>query len=219
MQVLQLGCIALAALIAVGAATTQSLSVTPHSEAVPDEIAPPVKALMASSGTKVKAGEATLDFWWVKALPVSGPTAGWSAVEEGSLVGIFRVEGRYRDVRGRTIKPGAYTLRYAVQPENGDHLGVSRHRTFLLMSPFAVDTSAEPAGHDGTVDLSKQTIGISHPAVLSIDPPSTTEPPSSLIKRDEEPLEGVVFEVPLAHEGKPAGALRFGLILLGKIDA
>lgn len=214
-------CVLLVLGISAAGSAQPALTATPHTEPVPADVAAPLKPLIATGGARVKTGEATLDFWWVKALPANAaskePT--WALVEEGSLIGVVRVDARHRDVRGRSIKPGTYTLRYGVQPENGDHLGVSRYRHFLLLSPAAVDSNAEPAGHDGVIDLSKQTIGISHPAVLSIDPPTTTQQVLSLVKHEEEPLEGIVFEVPIAHGGKPAGALRFGLILLGKIDA
>lgn len=32
-------------------------------------------------------------------------------------------------------------------------------------------------------------------------------------------LPGLVMEVPAAREGTPSGAIRFSLVLLGKIDA
>ncbi|MBI2220508.1 MAG: hypothetical protein HYU53_04815 [Acidobacteria bacterium] len=107
------------------------------------------------------------------------------------------------------LAPGVYTLRFALQPMNGDHLGVSPHREFLLVSPAAVDTNPAPAGYQGTVDLSKQTTGASHPAAWSIDPPATTDEPLRSLTNDAG-HHGVVFS---------AGTLRFGVILIGKIEA
>ncbi len=137
---------------------------------------------------------------------------------EGSLVGAVKVGGTFRDIRGRVIKPGVYTLRYGIQPDNGDHLGVSPHRQFLLISPAADDRNPAPQGHDGTVELSKGSIGGSHPGVWSIDPPASTESLLSLHKNDLG-HQSVIVEVPAARDGKPAGALRFGIVLVGKIEA
>ena len=55
------------------------------------------------------------------------------------------------------MKPGVYTLRFALQPQNGNHLGVSSNREFLLVCPSALDTTPDPLGYKGTVDLAKQT--------------------------------------------------------------
>jgi hypothetical protein len=168
----------------------------------------------------VAIGAVTLDFWWVDALTLKGGTgaAAWAEVEEGSLVGAVNVGGDFRDIRARIVKPGLYTLRYGLQPENGDHLGVSPFRDFLLLSPAALDTEAAPRGHDGMIELSKEAIGGSHPAVLSIDPPAATQ---SVLQVHKTQLDhqAVVMEVPVVRDGKPAGTLRFGVVLIGKIEA
>jgi hypothetical protein len=164
-------------------------------------------------------GPVTLDFWWVESLPVKGAGApSWEGVEEGALVGAVSVSAQFRDIRGRAIKPGVYTLRYGIQPQNGDHLGVSPFREFLLISPAAIDTDPAPHGHEGTVELSKQAIGGSHPGVWSIDPPVAKENPLQLHKTELD-HQAVIMEVPIARDGKPAGTLRFGLVLIGLIEA
>ncbi|HWP99365.1 MAG TPA: hypothetical protein VNK92_02730 [Vicinamibacterales bacterium] len=179
----------------------------------PAELAPGVRERLADRGVKATAGDVTIELWWVKALPVSKDAA-WSGVREGSLVGAVRLSAPYRDIRGRTLKPGVYTLRFGIQPADGDHMGVSPFREFLLLSPAAADTDPEPVSHDQLVELSKQAIGSSHPAPWSIDPPAATEPPLS-VRTNDAGHEAVVVEVPTSA-GKP---LRFGLILVGKIEA
>lgn len=181
------------------------LSASKTDAAPPGELAPAVSALLAAGSSTVLSGTATLEFWWVK-------TAGgndWGSVVEGALAGAVRVSEAYPDVRGRRIKAGVYTLRFALQPMNGDHLGVSPHREFLLVSPATVDTNPAPAGYQGAVDLSKQTTGASHPAVWSIDPPATSDDALRTFTNDAG-HHGVVFS---------AGTLRFGVILIGKIEA
>lgn len=195
------------------------LSAVRHADPVPRELAAPVATAIAPGGVKVAVGGNTLTFWWVnRLLPSAKATAGkppasWADVDEGSLVGAVKVERDFRDVRGRVIRAGTYTLRYGLQPKTSDHLGVSPHRDFLLLSPIAFDKDPEPRGHDGTIELSKETIGGSHPAVLSIDPPSATAAPLS-IATTALGHKGIVFEVPTA-----TGTFRFGLVLIGKIEA
>lgn len=206
----------MALVLALAVLAANALSAAKLTEAPPPEFTPAVRAALAPDGARVSADGVTLDFWWVKTLPVTG-AATWQQVAEGALVGAVRVGAAFRDIRGRAIKPGVYTLRYGIQPANGDHLGVSPFREFLLLSPAAADRAPEPTGHEGTVDLSKQTIGGSHPAVWSLDPPAVDPAGAALLstRTNDAGHHAVVFEVPTSA-GPP---LRFGLILLGKIEA
>jgi hypothetical protein len=198
-----------------------TLMATAHTGPVPDGLAKPVASLIAPGGVRVVVakGPVTLDFWWVSGLPMKeGSAPAWSDVEEGTLVGAVNITADFRDIRGRIIKAGLYTLRYGIQPQNGDHLGVSPFRDFLLVSPAAVDKDPAPHGHEGAIELSKQAIGGSHPGVLSIDPPVTNAAPLSLHKTELD-HDAVIMEVPLTRSGKPAGTMKFGLVLAGRIEA
>ncbi len=196
----------------------QGVEAQPHTEPVPPGIAAPVSAALAAGGVRAAVGGVTLDFWWVKSMEVGATPPAWASVEEGTLVGAVRLDGDFRDIRGRIIKAGVYTLRYGVQPDNGDHLGTSPFRDFLLLVPAALDTAVPARGHDDTVDLSKRTIGGSHPAVWSIDPPVTSEP---VLSRHTTELghSALIVEIPCAQDGTPAGPLRFGIVLIGRIEA
>lgn len=191
---------------------TADLSGTNHTDPLPAELAAPVAAALAPGGVRAQAGANALTFWWVKMLPIK-PGGPWSEVPEGTLVGAVKIDKDFRDIRGRAIKAGTYTLRYGIQPANGDHLGVSPFRDFLLLSPAAVDADPAPKGHDGTIDMSKQTIGGSHPAVWSLDPPTTSEAPLTVHTTDLG-HKALIVEVPAQ-----GGACRFGIVLVGKIEA
>lgn len=211
--------VVLLALLAAGQQAAGDLAAEKHSDGVPAGLAPAIAERLAPGGVRVTAKGITLTFWWVKELPLdAGSSADWASVREGALVGGVKIDRDFRDIRGKIIKPGVYTLRYGIQPQNGDHLGVSPFREFLLLSPASVDSNPSPQGHDGTVDLSKQTIGGSHPAVWSLDPPTTTDAALSIHTNDAG-HKSVVMEVPVVRDAKGLGTLRFGLILIGKIEA
>lgn len=197
------------------------LSATQHSDPLPPQLTPTVSAQLKPGGLRASIDGNTLDFWWSTGVPLtaSGPAA-WSGVPEGALIGAVKIARDFRDIRGRVIKPGVYTLRYGLQPENGDHLGVSPFRQFLLISPAADDSDPAPQGHDGTVELAKGSIGGSHPGVWSIDPPAATASQALLsIHKTDLGHQSVIVEVPAARDGKPAGSLKFGIVLVGKIEA
>jgi len=193
-----------------------------HDAPPPAALAKPIAAKLAPGGVRVALSKssAQLDFWWVAALPLRAGAAelSWGGVEEGTLVGAVNIPAVYRDMRGRVIKPGVYTLRYGLQPANGDHLGVSPYREFLLLSPAEIDPDPAPRGHDGTIEISRLTVGGSHPAVLSMDPP-VAKAAALQLQKTELDHDAVIMEVPVTRNGKAAGTLRFGLVLIGRIEA
>jgi hypothetical protein len=199
----------------------QALVASAGSQPPPGELAPPVAALLAEGSASVKADEVPLVFWWVQAVPLEqapSSTVTWRDVADGAVVGVVRVGAAWRDIRGFVVKPGVYTLRYALQPANGDHLGISPYREFLLLCPAELDTTPDPVGYKGAVDLSKRTVHRAHPSALSLVPPSTANAPLSTVTGDLG-LQGVVFSVPVSFGGKAAGTLTFGLILSGTIES
>ena len=179
------------------------LSGVKHSDPVPTEIAAPVAARMAPGGVRATASGTTITFWWVTDLP----GASWADVPEGTLVGAVKLDADMRDIRGRMMKAGVYTLRYGIQPKTDDHFGVSPFRNFLLLSPAAVDKDPAARDHDGTVELSTQTLGGKHPAVWSIDPPAGKDAPLA------------VYTTDLGHKSLivEVGKLKFGIVLIGRI--
>ncbi|HTI39947.1 MAG TPA: hypothetical protein VL484_20460 [Vicinamibacterales bacterium] len=180
-----------------------ALSGATHTDPVPTEVASALAAILAPGGVRAAANGTTITFWWVKDLPGQS----WTDVPEGTLIGAVKLDAAVPDIRGHMMKAGVYTLRYGIQPANSDHFGVSPFRNFLLLSPAAVDTDPAAAGHDGAIALSKQTLGGSHPAVLSIDPPAATQAPLD------------VYTTQLGHKALivQVGQLKFGIVLIGRI--
>lgn len=182
-------------------------SVTPLTDKPPADLAVGVASRLTPAA-KVTVGAATVDIWLVQSLERAADGPGWSNVESGTLVGAMRVSGEFKEIRGKVVKPGVYSLRYGLQPQNGDHLGISAFRDFLLLSPAAIDKDPKVLGFDGVVALSKEVIGTAHPASLSLDPPE--DAPGSVLStyKNEHGHEGVVLQI---------GTLKFGLIVSGLI--
>ena len=179
------------------------LSGVKHTDPVPTEIAAPVAAKVAPGGVRATASGTTITFWWVTDLA----GASWAEVPEGTLIGAVKLDADVRDIRGRVMKAGVYTLRYGIQPVTDDHFGVSPFRNFLLLSPAAIDKDPAARDHDRTVELSAQTFGGKHPAVWSIDPPAGKDAPLA------------VYTTDLGHKSLivEVGKLKFGIVLIGRI--
>ena len=184
-----------------------TVSVSPLTDKAPPELASAVASRLVPAA-KVTMGASTLDIWLVQNLERTADGPGWSNVDSGTLVGAVRVSGEFKEIRGKAVKPGVYTLRYGLQPQNGDHLGISAFRDFLLLSPAALDKDPKVLGFDGAVALSKEVIGTAHPASLSLDPPE--DAPGAVLSayKNEHGHDGVVLQI---------GGLKFGLIVSGLI--
>ena len=193
----------------------QAPTVTSAPVALPPELAAPVAAVLAPEVVTVTAGTAKLEFWWVKALAVKAgaPAPTWSDVADGTLVGALRLTSDWTDIRGYTVRPGVYTLRFALQPQNGDHMGISPNREFLLPGPAAADASVEPIGYEGAVVLATKTSRRAHPSAISIDPPASDAGALSTAAND---AGHQIVVVKVATSAGPP--MTFGVVVRGLIE-
>jgi len=152
---------------------------------VPDAI----RQLLAPKGDRIfpQADSPALEIWFRKELPAQ-PTpstidAIYDRVAESTFVGVLRSEHPFQDYRGQSIAAGFYTLRYALMPNDGNHLGVAPSRDFLLLIPITADPGAEKLlKFQDLVAFSRQASGTKHPAPMSL---VQAEGGSALTKDDE----------------------------------
>ena len=143
----------------------------------PDALAEPIRKLLDEQALVVRDGDAEVMTVWfrteipAKATPEqvkNGLT--YREIPEGALVGAISFPAKFTDYRKQEIAAGAYTLRFAVQPDIGDHTGTSPHPDFCLMSQASEDTSAEPIEKKKLIEVSSLVNEGRHPAVLLLWP-------------------------------------------------
>jgi hypothetical protein len=127
------------------------------------------------SGQRVilEDGGAHCDIWLRKALPAGAKNevqgAIYTDLSESSLIGVISFSKPVTDFRGQGIKPGAYTLRYALHPVDGNHLGISPVRDFLVMIPVSVDQTPDAKyKFEELAKMSTKASETNHPAVISL---------------------------------------------------
>jgi len=135
------------------------------------------RQLLAPEALLVRVGEApVMRIWFRAAIPVqateeqfrSGLT--YRQIPEGTLIGAIELPKVFIDYRKQRIPAGTYTLRFAIQPDTGDHTGTSPHPEFCLLSPAAEDTSTRAMAPKQLIELSSRVNGGRHPAVLLLWP-------------------------------------------------
>ncbi len=211
-------CLALIVALTAGvAAHAQRLAIGVHAEPPPGELADPIEALIATGGQRVHVGQTTLDFWWVKTLPLTAESRGvsWAALAEGTLVGAVTLSAPYPAGRGQMVPAGIYTLRYVIEPQTADRSGPTPPATALLLAPVADDDKTDPLGHDDAVSVASRTPGTSNPPAWWVDP--SVGPEGSTQTASSEPA-ALNVTIPASRDGMDVGTLTFGLVLAGTIQ-
>lgn len=100
-----------------------------------------------------------------------------------TFVGLIEFPQHFVDSRKQSIKAGVYTLRYALQPETADHLEVTPHRDFLVLTPVEEDTSPDLLEPRALIEKSAAMTGGDHPAVMMLWPAHRNDPSTGISKR------------------------------------
>ncbi|MBX6313373.1 MAG: hypothetical protein IRY99_10730 [Isosphaeraceae bacterium] len=209
----------------VASAQEGPFKVEPLKEAPPAGLGAPVKeALGGGQAYRVLDGQGKpfLEIWLRKEIPATDKPAGpkgailFPVLSEGELLGAVRYVAEGHDYRDQAIAPGVYTLRYGLQPVNGDHLGVSENRDYGLLLPAAKDSTVEDLPQKRLETQSAEAAGTNHPAVLLLQaaPAEAKEP---VMVNDEVKMTwGLVLPLSLAVKGQSGSVpLTVQLIIFG----
>lgn len=186
-----------------------------------DEVSKEVAAQLQPTGVSVIRGESRVlcQIWLAKEWGARSGDPGDQILypfQMGQLIGVVRYVNKGADFRDQDIGKGTYTMRYALQPVDGAHVGTSPTRDFLLLVSAAKDKSPALVGDRQLIPLSAEAAESSHPAMLAmqrIDGETGTLPS---IREDEEREWWVVR---LSSNAKRDGAVKplaFDLVVVGQ---
>lgn len=155
--------------------TTKGLPGGDVSQAIQSTLQPQGESLLDGSGKTL------CEVWMRKDLvaaqsPDTAANVLYGKIAQGSLVGVIHFPAAAKDYRGQSVKAGFYTLRYELIPEDGNHMGVSQYRDFLLLVPAAKDTDGtKPVTFSDAVKLSRDSTDTGHPGIMMMDPVSDSD--------------------------------------------
>ncbi len=180
-------------------------------EGPPPGLASGVKGTLEAHGSRVvdSQGKSFVDVWLRKGTPASAKPSGpkgavlYPVLAEGELIGAVKFAAEGHDYRDQTIAPGVYTLRYGLQPVNGDHLGVSVNRDYVLLIPAAKDTETADLPRKKLEERSAESAGTTHPAVLLLlSPPAALPDGPTMVNDPMLNTWGAVVALPLEVKGE-----------------
>jgi hypothetical protein len=180
-------------------------------QAPPSTVAPEISWELRPEGYRVLDGEGKplAEVWLRKSIPAAAKPSGAKGViqfpflAESELLGVMQFLGEGHDYRDQAIAKGVYTMRYGLQPVNGDHLGVSPFRDYSLLLPAAKDRSVASLPRKQLETQSSESAGSSHPAVFfMLDVPSAPAKIPSMIHDEEKNTWRVVVPLNLSVKGE-----------------
>jgi len=208
-----------------------SVQLTSHSQAAdfsvkvadkepPNQVSESIRKILQPKAVQLLNGDTPVfEFWFgsevsLKSKPGSADKA-LGSIQETTLLGAVAVGNGQRDYKDNEIAAGVYTLRFGLQPQDGDHLGSAEYPYFAVLIPAKNDTQL-----DGITSFKAMTkaSGIDtasgHPVVLSLRPASSDS--GDLPKLNEPAAEhkSVRVKVP-AKVGEEKSGIVFELVYKG----
>jgi len=121
---------------------------------------------------------------------------------DGEILGVLEFAKEGHDYRDQPIAKGVYTMRYGLQPVNGDHLGVSTYRDYILLLPAAKDQSLAATTRKQLEERSAEAAGTSHPAAfLLLMAPAGAKPDPAMHHDADKQTWGVILPLRLQLKG------------------
>ncbi|MFY9557257.1 MAG: hypothetical protein WAV20_12715 [Blastocatellia bacterium] len=172
-----------------------------------------LKKTLDPKGWRVTLADGVFCDIWLRAVLPAGKTeasgAVYTSIGESTLVGVITFAKATTDFRGQSIKPASYSLRYALHPTDGNHMGISPVRDFLVMIPVAMDPNPDAQfKFEELTKMSAKATGTSHPGVLSLVQPASA---SATPKLENGENGHIVFSATVKNQSGAAIAVAFVL--------
>ncbi len=195
-----------------GAAGQEALKVESRKQAPPTAVSTEITGALEGQSIRIQddKGEPFAEIWLRRATPgTDKPTGPKGAIQfpflaDGELLGVLEFAREGHDYRDQPVPKGVYTMRYGLQPVNGDHLGVSTYRDYILLLPATRDKGLAPPARKQLEERSSEAAGTNHPAsfLLLMAPPGSKPEPAVLHDAEKETWSVVL---PLKLQARGAG--------------
>ncbi len=190
MRRIVLGCFSLFVLMTMAGARAQELRVEVI-EGQPEsgDLSKELMATLSDEGLRIRQGADRIvcEIWISRQWEIE---AGFEASEQrlypfkaGDLIGLIHFPRRGKDFRNQTVKSGWYTLRFGLQPVDGNHEGTSITRDFLMLVDAAQDAPDKEWDAKELYKASGKALGTTHPALMCLQ--SAGKGPETTIRHDE----------------------------------
>lgn len=195
-----------------------------HAEALdspaPEGVSDSIAKLLNTTGIKMVKGESrtVCEVWLCKELAVNAEFEASAQIlypfTPGQLIGVLRFPRKSADFRDQPIPKGLYTLRYQLQPVDGNHVGTSPTRDFFLLVSAELDTDPAVLDYKKLVKESAAAAESSHPAMLCLQKAEKADKLPAVRANADHEWQILQFAVP-AKAGDKVSELPVDVVIEG----
>jgi len=186
----------------------------------PTEVNAAIGALLQPKALQLLDGDKpVIELWLAKELNLqskpSSPATALDALKPATLLGAASFASARRDYREDEITKGTYTIRFALQPQDGNHSGSAEFAYFAVLVPAKLDAAPDAIkDYKQLVSTSSKQTSTDHPMVISLRPVSSTE--GELPKMINPAPEHKAVRVKIPAKGADTSPVMFDIIYEGK---
>ena len=187
----------------------------------PKELDASIRAVLQKKAVQLMNGDkAAWELWLVSELPLQAKPASLAkaldAVKQPALIGAVSVPKAMRDYRDDELAAGVYTMRFALQPQDGNHLGTAEFSYFAALTPAKLDTKLDGiADYKALVKASSKETSTDHPVILSLRPAGAEAGDAPTLQEPASEHKSIRLKVP-AKAGGEKTSLSFEVVYEGK---
>jgi len=217
---LLLGCVASTLWIQLANAADLALKVSDKEP--PKELGDAIRQTLQPKAVQVLDGDKpAFEFWFAKEVPLKSKPASLAkaldSLEPATLLGAVSVSMTTRDYRDDELPAGVYTMRFALQPQDGDHSGSTDYIYFVVLVPAKLDTAPDAlTTYKAVVKASAKGTSTGHPHVMSLRPASSEAGDQPQIKEPAPEHKSILLKLP-AKAGGEKTSLTFEFVCEGHI--
>ncbi len=204
------------------AANLYALELKVVDKAPPEALAADIRAKLQGKAIQLLDGtKPAFEFWLVSELPLASKPAGLAkaldSVGTATLLGAVKVSKQQRDYRDDPLPAGVHTMRLALQPQDGNHLGTAEFGWFAVLVPAALDPKPDAiTDYKSLVKASTKLTVTEHPVILSLRP-ATEEGAAPKLFAPVEEHKSLRVSIPARVGGKEEKtSLVFEIVYEGK---
>jgi hypothetical protein len=188
---------------------------------LPQELQEAIRAVLSDRAIRVEgAGGEMGTFWFRGEVPAKGTPEQvkngltYREIPVSTVIGAVRLPKTWTDFRKQEIPKGIYTLRLAIQPMDGDHMGTAPHTDFCLLCPADKDPKPDLMELTAVRELSAMSHDSTHPAVMLLFPNSKPADQPAVVSKGKG-IFVLNAKRPVAAGGQKT-SLGFGFTIAGQ---
>src|ERR1043165_8350268 len=183
----------------------------------PKELGEGIRQTLQTKAAQVlQDNQPAVEFWFAREIPLKSRPASLAkaldSLEPATLLGAVSVSSSTRDYRDDELPAGVYTMRFALQPQDGNHSGSTDYNYFAVLVPAKLDPAPNAlTTYKAVVKASAKGTSTEHPHVISLRPATAEAGDQPQIKEPAPEHKSVLLRLP-AKAGDEKTGLTFELV-------